>query len=153
NEIGRVLEAPPHKRFGLHGGVVAWHCEVYDLEFLRTRFLIKAPLQHFQAAILEWHTPPEQRRVAQSDDAKCAGFFAHAVLVIVKPLRVDEDWLAHESSTNVRPQFVYDARVPARLNNVAEIQTVHRGLRLCTRTPQLHLEGPPILAEVIREPN
>jgi hypothetical protein len=84
------------------------------------RLLIKAPFQHFQAAILEWDAPPKQRRVPESNDPKCAGFFAPAVLVIVKPLRVDEDWLAHESSANVRLQFVYDARVPARLNNVAE---------------------------------
>ncbi len=70
----------------------------------------------------------------------------------MKPLRVDEDRLAHESSTNVRSQFVNDARVPARLNNVAETQIVPRRLRLSSRTLQLHFERAPILAEVVREP-
>ena len=96
--------------------------------------LIKAPFQHFQAAILEWHAPPKQRRVTESNDPKCTGFFAPAVLVIVKPLRVGEEWLVHESSTNIRPQFVDDVGVPARLNDVAEIQTVHRRLCLSRRT-------------------
>jgi hypothetical protein len=71
----------------------------------------------------------------------------------VKPLRVDEERLAHELSANIRPQFVNDARVPAWLNNVAEIQITHRRLRLSTKTPQLHLERPAILAQVVDEPN
>src|SRR5207248_7164774 len=100
--------------------------------FPRAEFLIKAPFQHFQAAILDWHAPPEQRRVTDSNDPKCAGLFATGVLVIAKPLRVDEERLAHESSTDVRPQFVNDARVPARLNNLAEPQILHR--RLCLST-------------------
>ena len=73
--------------------------------------------------------------------------------MIAKPLRVDEDELVHESSTNVRPQFVNEARVSARLNNLAESQILHRGLRLRTSTPQLHVEGPPILAEVVPDPD
>src|SRR4249919_3549448 len=88
-----------------------------------------------------------------TDDPKCAGLFATRVLVIAKPLRVDEERLAHESSMDVRLQFVNDARVPARLNNLAEPQTLHRRRRLTASAAQLHFEGPPIFAEVVRQPN
>ena len=70
-----------------------------------------------------------------------------------KAIIVDDERLAHESSTNIRPQLVDDVRVPARLNDFAETEIVHRRLRLSTRTLQLHLEGPPILAEVVRDSN
>ena len=44
----------------------------------------------------------------------------------------------------------HEQTVEYLIDLIAEVQTVHRRLRLSTRTLQPQLEGPPILPEVVR---